>query len=312
MAAHWQAVRSGKSPSYQSTIAILIDHANINSWRGSYWGGEIVQAFDDRAHELGYLTEEFHVGDPDDGGRCQKLVHAAKIMAARGISAYAIIYCAHPRIFMECSQSFSEFTGVFIGAQFSLTRGASNVLAAHLPFHKVNPDRYGNMNLLLHRLHELGYRRPGYWPNHWMEAFNAGEGSAAFNFWIRNLPEHNRLPVLVKDWQLTISHTARKPQFLDWLDHAKPDVVICENFEVRDWITGHGLSVPRDIGLAHLGIGPLEAGWSGINPHQDHIAAAAADLVTARLQRNERGTPLFPWDTRIEGSWVDGDSTRPQ
>jgi LacI family transcriptional regulator len=312
LAAHWQAVRARRPSCYQSTIAILNDQEQVSSWAGSPWGGEILRAFDARAKELGYLTEEFHVGKFSDDDRRESLVRVSKVMRARCISAYLIIYCGHPRIFLDCQKSFSEFAGVFVNAQFNIAVPGAKTSRAHLPFHRVNPDRYANMVLLLEKLRDFGYQRPGFWPSHWMEGITAGEAAAAFDFWIRLLPAANRLPIAVKEWQLDLPIASHRPAFLRWLTRAKPDVVLCENFEVRTWITESGLRIPKDIGLAHLSLGPLEAGWSGINPHRERIASAAADLLTAHLQRNERGTPPFPKEISIDGSWVSGKTTRMQ
>lgn len=179
----------------------------------------------------------------------------------------------------------------------------------HLPFHRTNPDHYANMLTLLDSLKSAGYRRPGFWPNSYAEARVAGESTAAFNFWIQSLPSADLIPVDWTKWQVNPPIEVARKQFLKWLPAKKPDVVIGQMFEVRDWITSLGLKIPQDIGLVHPDLGPPEAGWSGIDCRLPGIASAGIDLLTAHLHCNEREVPEISKDVKIEGVWVQGKTT---
>jgi hypothetical protein len=69
--------------------------------------------------------------------------------------------------------------------------------------------------------------------------------------------------------------------------------------------------VPRDCGFADLDINDqVDGDCSGIRQNYAQVAAAAIDLVVGQIQRNERGLPEFPKVVLVEGSWVDGTTTR--
>jgi len=53
--------------------------------------------------------------------------------------------------------------------------------------------------------------------------------------------------------------------FRTWIKDQRPDVVIACIFEVGGWLKQLGLKTPEDIGLAHINLGPLEQGWSGLD-----------------------------------------------
>lgn len=310
MAAHWNTVRARRPVSYKATIAVLNDMDSGISWASLPWCSELFHSFRLRCEALGYVVEELHVGAPEDPERRRKLAQVARIMQARGIAAYAVFLCNHPRRFVEAAAHFEEFSGVFICSQGIPVAAATPSTAFHLPFHRVNPERYGNMLLLLDKLHATGYRRPGFWPNQWMEAINEGDAAAAFALWTQRLPSRDRIPIHNTSWNSLLPADQNQAAFLKWLEKRAPDVVICENCEVRHWLEKAGRKIPRDVGLAHLALGPMEPGWSGINIHRERIASAGADLLTAHLQRNERGTPPFPKAIQIDGSWVQGSTTK--
>lgn len=311
MAAHWNTVRARRPVSYQATIALLNDMDSRISWKKTPWGGaDLFEGFRERCEELGYVVDELHVGGADDQERLQRLAQAARVMKARGIAAYAVIMSNHPRLFLPAALHFEDFSGVFVCSQAVAISNADPSLAHHLPFHRVNPDRYGNMLVLLDQLHSAGYRRIGFWPNQWSEIVNEGSAAAAFLLWSHKRPVRERVGLHSLRWSSMDSMDALRVKFLRWLEQSRPDAIVCENFEVRRWIESAGRRIPRDVGLAHLALGPMEPDWSGINIHRDRIASAAADLLTAHVQRNDRGTPHFPKDILIEGSWVQGKTTK--
>ena len=79
---------------------------------------------------------------------------------------------------------------------------------------------------------------------------------------------------------------------------------------MRDWIEATGRKIPDDIGLAHVDLGATETGWSGVSQRQEDMAVAAVDLLTAQLLRNELGPPAIPIEIRVEGEWIQGQTTR--
>ncbi len=89
----------------------------------------------------------------------------------------------------------------------------------------------------------------------------------------------------------------------------QPDVIITTTFLPKQWLLQMGLRVPEDIGLAHLGLGETEPGWTGIDPQFGEIMAAVVDLLSAHLVRNESGRPSACKEVLIKGMWVQGNTT---
>lgn len=309
MAAHWATVRARKPATFQAVIAVINDWETAPRMATNPWIAPIYAALTTRADALGYRTAEFSVAGPNHAARCANLASLLRVLKARGIYAIATLFSAHPSIYTDLAEQLRDFAPVFIYAEYKHVEKAMHDLR-HIPFHRVNPDHYGNMLALLDALKAAGYKRPGFWPNSWAEARTAGEGTAAFNFWIQSLPTADQLPVKWTKWKVDPPLEEFRRQFLNWLPARKPDVVICQNFEVKEWIESLGLKIPRDVGLAHTDLGPPERNWSGIDCRLGQVASAGIDLLTAHLHRNERGVPLTPKDVRIEGIWVRGETTR--
>lgn len=309
MAAHWETVRSRKSPTFQSVIAILTDWETSPKIAANPWIQPEFQSMSERAESLGYVTEEFSLASPEWSSARSPLKACLESLKSRGIYAIINLLPAHPKNLVRNSELFEEFATVAVCSESNYIEHSMRGLK-RLPFHRANPDHYGNMLMLLEELRRLGYSRPGFWPNTWDEARFGGEATAAFNFWIQSLPPKDRIPVQWTKWKVDPPLSQVKEGFLKWLPRAQPDVVICQMYEVRKWMESSGLSIPREIGLAHTHLGPPEAGWTGIDSRLPEIASAAVDAVTSELQRNERGLPKIAKDVRIEGTWVPGKTTR--
>jgi len=308
MAAHWETVRGRRVPSFQSVIAILTDWETSPRMASNPWIRPAFQAMGDRANRLGYKTEEFSLTAPE--WKSASCPHRACLesLKARGIYAIINMLPAHPAKWSETPRLFSDFATAIVCLESNYIEHSMSGLR-RVPFHRANPDHYGNMLILLEELQRLGYRRPGFWPNTWDEARFGGEATAAFNFWIQSLPPKDRLPVQWTKWKIDPPLAQMKKQFLQWLPKARPDVVICQMFEVREWIEEAGFAIPDEIGLAHTHLGPPEAGWTGIDSRLPEIASTAVDIVTSDLQRNERGLPNIAKDVRIVGQWIPGKTT---
>lgn len=68
------------------------------------------------------------------------------------------------------------------------------------------------------------------------------------------------------------------------------------------WLEQIGLRAPEDIGLAHLNLAEDVAGWAGIDPLIEEVAAAAVDLLVGVIHRHETGSPSVQKFTMIRGT----------
>lgn len=314
MTAHWTAMRMRQPLRFQSVIAVINDWELASKWRESLYNRSYLDDFRKRAEALGYVVEEFALAEEKPISRQEvpaRLEILSKVFRARGIGAFAIFASAHSDLLWEARSHFSSQVVVLIGSDY-INRNSQIPGMRHVPYHRVGASRYSNMILLLDELLALGYRRPGYWANRWSELTAGGETLAAFNIYVQSLPEEDRIRVRWVDWQQVLKQEDLKTEFLEWLEKCQPDVVICGNLEIRSWIESTGRRIPEDIGLAHIDLSPYEVNWSGISQRHDRIAQSAVDVLTDHLNRNEPGPPEFTKETRIEGEWVQGGTTRSQ
>ena len=75
---------------------------------------------------------------------------------------------------------------------------------------------------------------------------------------------------------------------------------------VRGWLGQMNLCIPKDIAFVNLDWHGAYGKEAGINQKPELIGAAAVDLVTSQIFRNERGVPADQKLILIESDWVDG------
>lgn len=98
--------------------------------------------------------------------------------------------------------------------------------------------------------------------------------------------------------------------FFRWYREHRPDVVMGFTSTVRDWMTGGGLSVPRDSAFISLYLngdyeGEDTAGIQG--PNRD-LGGRAFQLLETLMRSNERGFVEAPMIYMIPMIWRDGTS----
>ena len=67
----------------------------------------------------------------------------------------------------------------------------------------------------------------------------------------------------------------------------------------------------KEVGVIHLISAGGESGCCEINQNYAKEGAAAVELMSTHLLRNERGIPDFRMNVQIPPSWVEGSSLRP-
>ena len=92
-----------------------------------------------------------------------------------------------------------------------------------------------------------------------------------------------------------------------WLKRVRPDAILTDIPEVRQWLSNVGYRVPEDIGLATLTVldGNADA---GIDQNSLEIGRAAVQMLISLIHHNERGLPAICRELLIEGKWVDGST----
>jgi LacI family transcriptional regulator len=243
----------------------------------------------ERAQQMGYRLEDFWFSDPTlTPERRRAILHA------RGIEGLLIL--GAPTWVERIEFDFAAFSCAAMG------------YSVRMPVHRASPHQYAELFMVMRRLSELGYRRPGLiltddsdrrTLHHYSSAFLRRQFSMA--------PPPVPLQVLPQ-----IDFNA----FKTWFVAHQPDVVIAQAPEAPvylEWMQRLRRPAPEACGFVSLDIDPtLPFACSGILQNCEKVAAAAVDLVVAQIQRRERGMPALAKTVLIEGTWVDGVTTRVQ
>ncbi len=274
-----------RPPKHAGTIAFL------DPWRLSYKKTSLnVRLFAEGARQQaeasGFTMEKFPWPDALEAQETllRQLLH-------RGI--HALLFLHFPKPGTRLQVCLDQFACATVG--FTLENPA---------LHRVTNNQLHAMQACLEDLFARGYQRPGFvttveseqrvqlqWISGWLGSM----------YWAgRDDP--------IRPLVLAHPRSSWEASFSEWMEREQPDVVLSAMSEMSGWIRNAGMSL-KQVGFVNLDHSGEES--AGMNQNWPAIGAAAVDLITGQLFRNERGVPASPMITQIEGSWVDGDSVRP-
>lgn len=281
------AVRAKKQRAVASKIAYLTAYRDRSDWllestQQLYWEGAR-----QRARDCGYELEEHWLGA--EGMNARRL---SKIIYHRGIEGVIVAPVPDPEPVFE---GFCWDYSAAVQLGYSLARPALNRACNH---------QFQSMLLLYQSLHDCGYQRIGLAMaseqdervnHHWRAAYAAGQ-----SLW--SIASDYPAPLISPRWS--------KRVFGKWMQEECPDCVITVGRDVMRWLRELGVRTPEDMGLAHVDLAPDMAGVTGIDQHSRRVGAAALDLVVSQINHHERGLPAVPRITMVEGTFVQGATTR--
>lgn len=273
--------------SYQATLAWINNWSRPEELLENYTFHEYYRGASARAHELGYMIEEFPLR-----ARGMSAKKCMSILRARNIQGLLLAPQEFPGRTLELD--FSRFATLAFG--YSLRPHVHHVITSQL-FHATQ--------LLMTELAQLGYRRIGlFFQRDWDEKVDHAvtAGWQIFN------QEHSK-KVHVPAF---ISHDVSQDDFNGWYTKHRPDAIISYDLRIPGWLQELGVKVPKDVGYALLSISGEETQNAGIYQHGLRIGAIAVDLLANMLQRGEFGLPQTPIRTLVEGEWRPNKTVRPQ
>lgn len=272
---------------FQATIAWLSNWHKPVTWQ---WGGifnNYFQGASARARELGYHLEEHAL-------RVQGMSpeRMERILLARNIQG--IILPPQPRPGTTLEFCFDSFSAVTFG--YTLTTPQLHTIALH---------HHRSMEMLVRKLLELGYRRPGLVLSTSEDMRTDRIWSAAFWSEQRALGRDQRVPILTGE-------KVDAARVLQWFKRHRPDVVVASNIEVYQWLTGSGVAIPEQAGFASLGAVEKDSFLSGIWQNSYETGAKAVDFLINMIHNGERGIPSVRANLLIDAAWSEGSTVRPQ
>lgn len=282
------AYRNARRPAaYHSTIGWINSHATADGWKTTATVAYQRSAAE-RATELGLKLETFWLRQPR-----MTPERLSSILRARNIAG--LIMPPQPQAFSELSLDWRRFVVVALG--LTLTRPA---------FHAVASDHFSSMRLLVGKLLDLGYQRPGLVLARQMDDRVGRAWSGGFLAETLRLSPVNVLPPLLPE-------AARRfdaETFETWFEQHRPDAIVTLHREVLASLKRLGCRVPEDVGVAFPTIVDHFGRISGIDENSPQIGRTAVDILAGLLRQNEVGIPRAPMRVLVEGQWVPGLTTR--
>lgn len=275
----------------RSVLGLLSLHPKRFVWNSNSYLRRLRDGVAARASELGYDVEDVWLADPE-----LTPARVSRILYTRGIKALVIV--DGPLRIESLGFDLKNFSAVAVG------------YGIEVPIDRVCQHQYQEMFLVLKRLAELGYRRPGLVLTSETDLRTQRHYSSAFTIAAAARPK-DRVPLLLSD-EITPALFER------WMHRHRPDVVVAQNASIAapatlylEWIRHLGLRVPEEVGFVSLDLDTAFApACSGILQNYEQVAAAAVEMAVSNVRHSLRGIPETPRVILIEGRWSDGATTR--
>jgi DNA-binding LacI/PurR family transcriptional regulator len=276
-------LRSAKTAGYEETIAYVCDFARLSDWymlsQSDYYLGAI-----DRAAELGYRVEIFHLREP--GLTQQRLSHMLKSRGIRGLLTNGL---QDPGATLVLD--WENFATVVCSA-------AQPGLAVD----HVSTDYYRAMLMVVGKLASEGCKRIGFCLNATHDIKGQHLWESAYLYFQHNLPVRSRLPVLY-----TRPGTfGTDADAVSWLGTARPDTVISAGCDFPRILESRiGKPAPSDIKYVNMGITYADARSRSVDQMLYLVGYEACNRLIELLQHNKLGFPAHPQSIWTGFEWIE-------
>jgi LacI family transcriptional regulator len=237
-----------------------------------------------RAAELGYTIEIFRMHEK--GMTPHRM---QQIFRARNVGGVLVAPQEKPGNYLGLD--FSDTAALAFG--FSSQPWALNLITAR---------HEQIMDLILEKIHRLGYRRPGYCVLPESDAGSNHTWISRWNYFLSVYEGMVRLPRM---------ETLERAALGRWIKEHKPDVLVGFG-DLLGKVESLGYEVPKDLGFACIATDEGHARASGVDQNDVLIGRTAVDVLVGMIHRNEKGLPKVPIRTFVDCSWFEGETLRPQ
>jgi LacI family transcriptional regulator len=252
------------------------------------------------ANQLGYRLEHFWMREP---GLSQGRLSA--VFVARGIAG--LIIASHGREMGDALQfDWRSFSAVKID------------YFPHKPLlHNVTNNQCDTIRLAMQKVAAAGYTRIGF-------VMHRGWDHAVDHLWTagylceqQHLPIEDRLPAHIfpeadplERWfnEGNAPVEADLGPFKEWMETARPQVIISKGSFVLPLLERLGLKVPRDIAFVDVFLEDFGGATAGVRQNHEEVGAAAVEILAGQLQHSKFGVPEIPTTTFVDGTWFEGAS----
>ncbi len=285
-------IRAKKPVNTKACLALLTSGATSQDWKLYPTERKYVEGAHARAREYGYHIEEFWINEPG-----MTLSRLGNIIWSRGIEG-VVIAPLQSKLSGKATRAIRLDFNLFSAVEISETVEWPDLdRAVH--------DQYTSMLKVLDELSDLNYKTIGLVLEEALDLRVNGKWTAAYlryrNQWgAKRLP-----PPLILDFP-------RQPAFDRWFDRYRPNAIVSVDRFGLHLLKERGLDVPGEVAYASLDVDGDANEYpdvSGIDQNSEIVGAAAVDMLVAAIHRGQRGIPVNPFRTEVEGSWRPGRST---
>jgi DNA-binding LacI/PurR family transcriptional regulator len=281
VSANMAGIRASKRVTYQATIGVIHETPKGGAWVGTQ---KLIDAVINECGAMGFKVDLFDFAKPEilKGD-------LSRVLRNRGIQG--IIQVPMFRDLSDLPQDFSEFTIVVCNS-------------GSLPqkYHRVCPDHYGNMDMLLNRIRNLGYSRIGLMIAKDLDIFLNHLSSSRF----LAFQQTERIPKIPM-FMPASRENYEAASFREWVDKYRPEIAIttCQTIFRDHFFEEAGLVIPDDLAIVKANINRTRKYLSGISEESTEVGATAVHTLAQLLFQNQRGLPAKPMSVLVPGKWVE-------
>jgi len=281
VSANMAGIRASKRVTYQATVGIIHETPPGGEWVGTQ---KLIEAVVAECEAMGFKPDLFDLAKPE-------FAHGDlnRVLRSRGIQG--IIQAPMIRETADLPLDFSQFTMV-----------VCNPGTLPQKFHRVSPDHYGNMDMLLNRIRKLGYKRIGLMIARDLDIFLNHLSSSRF-LAFQQTERIPKIPVFMPAGR----EDYRPDSFREWYDKHRPEIAIttCETIFRNHFFEDAGLKIPDDLAVVKANINRSRKYLSGISEESAEVGTTAVHTLAQLLFQNERGLPAKPMSVLVPGKWVE-------
>ena len=281
-----------RTQTFHGTLAWLVNSQPGYDWENGPYYSAYFSGAAERARTYGYRLEKFLLNVDGVGA-----ARMAGILHARNITG--ILLCPQPQAGTELDFAWDQFSAVTFG--YTLVRPLlATVASAH----------FLNTRHAVHELARRGYRRIG------LVIDRTTDQRCGSNVFAGYLVEQqlDRQLVTVPGFLDYEPGAARLPDYgkklAAYVKEHRLDAIVTSDYGILATLKKEGVSVPRQLGVAGISLPSQDTPLAGIVEDSARVGTVAMDLLVGMVQRGERGVPITPIRTHLEGTWHEGRTVR--
>jgi len=279
-------MRRSRADTFRGVIAVVdLESFKQRSEVFERYHREVMEGAAHAARKMGFKVEFFALGS--EGISVDRL---NSILISRGIRGILILPAgSSPELSVL---DWDHFSGVY-----------TDYIIEHPAIDSVCSNHFRSMFLVLNKLKDLGYKRPGLVMHLDHDKRLLHRWEAAFRIYREYYSYFENIePLILKDFQ--------EDDFRKWFSDHQPDVILCHRTRVLRWMSTIGAKVPETHGFCCLNVKMSSVPVAGLDLQPTIIGERAMELLVSQIYSNKYGIPETASNTTIPSAWVDGPTLR--